>query len=136
MKVSPVGRLSRAVRFLCPSAGRLWRAVLHDHLSCRGNSPIVLSGGCPAWDQAVVRRRLATESECGFTVGTWDVGAGLVQPSVETAGGFPWLAGVPARQPYCCSSPGSGGWVERGLQPPGADHKFFGVQCCSVAPAA
>jgi hypothetical protein len=71
-------------------------------------------GGCRltlirrAWDQAVLRRNGPAEFECGFTAGTWDNVAGLVEPFAESQGGFQWLAGVPGEAALLLSS--SGQW--------------------------
>jgi hypothetical protein len=58
------------------------------------------------WDQAVIRR--AIEFECGFTAGTWDNVAGLVEPFAQSARGFQWLAGVPGEAALLLSA--SGQW--------------------------
>ncbi len=47
-----------------------------------------------SWDQAVVRVGPLV-FECGFTAGTWDNVAGLVEPFAEDASGFQWLADSP-----------------------------------------
>ena len=70
-------------------------------------------GGCRLalvrrpWDQAVVRVG-PSDFECGFTTGTWDNVAGLVEPFAEDAGGFQWLAGAPGEAAVLLSA--SGRW--------------------------
>jgi hypothetical protein len=58
-------------------------------------------------DQAVVRVGQSS-FECRFTAGTWDNVAGLVEPFVEGAGGFQWLAGSPEEASLLLSA--SGEW--------------------------
>jgi hypothetical protein len=48
-----------------------------------------------SWDQAVFQKAKPAEFECGFTPGTWDNVACLVEPFTKGACGFQWLAGVP-----------------------------------------
>ena len=47
------------------------------------------------WDHGIVRCGTPCDFECGFTRGTWDNVAGLVEPFAEGGGGFQWLAGAP-----------------------------------------
>jgi hypothetical protein len=76
------------------AAGTAERVAVHE---LPGVEPV---GGCElvfrvrGWDQAVVRVGPAA-FECGFTAGTWDNVAGLVEPFAADAGGYQWLAGVP-----------------------------------------
>jgi len=71
-------------------------------------------GGCRlalvrrSWDQAVVSGAGPAEFECGFTAGTWDNIAGLMEPFAARAGGFQWLAGRPGEAALLLSS--SGQW--------------------------
>jgi hypothetical protein len=60
------------------------------------------------WDQAIIRGGVPTEFECGFTAGTWDNIAGLIEPFAESAGGFQWLAGGPGEASLLLSE--SGQW--------------------------
>jgi hypothetical protein len=70
-------------------------------------------GGCRlyfvrrSWDQAVVRVSPST-FECGFTAGTWENVAGLIEPFTESAAGFQWLAGSPGEAEVLLSA--SGQW--------------------------
>jgi hypothetical protein len=56
-------------------------------------------GGCElalvrkSWDQGVLRAG-TSKFECGFTAGTWDNVAGLIEPFAEASAsfGFQWLA--------------------------------------------
>jgi hypothetical protein len=71
-------------------------------------------GGCRLalvrrpWDQAVVRGTETTEFECRFTVAAWDNLAGLVEPFMEGANGFQWLAGAPGEAALLLTA--SGQW--------------------------
>jgi hypothetical protein len=62
---------------------------------------------CKSWDQAVLWVG-PLAFECGFTAGTWDNVAGLVEPFAESAGGFQWLAGSPGEASMLLSA--SGQW--------------------------
>lgn len=62
---------------------------------------------CRSWDQAVARVG-PSEFECGFTAGTWEHVAGLVEPFAEGAGGFQWLADSPGEAALLLSP--SGRW--------------------------
>ncbi len=70
-------------------------------------------GGCElvfclrVWDQAVVRLGPAAFA-CGFTTGTWDNVAGLVEPFAADGRGYQWLAGVPGEASLLLSA--SGEW--------------------------
>ena len=61
------------------------------------------AGGCRltlrvlSWDQAVHFKSKPYDFECGFTTGTWDNVAGLVEPFTHRAAGFQWLAGGEAQ---------------------------------------
>jgi hypothetical protein len=59
-------------------------------------------------DQAIIRRRGLCQFECGFTPGTWNNVAGLVQAIADGAAGFQWLAGVPGEAGLLISA--SGHW--------------------------
>jgi hypothetical protein len=71
-------------------------------------------GGCcmtfrvSAWDQAIVRTSKPLDFECRFTTGTWDNIAGLMEPFVQGANGFQWLAGPPGEAALLLSD--SGQW--------------------------
>ena len=71
-------------------------------------------GGCRltlarrSCDRAVTRGDEPAEFECGFTAGTWENVAGLVEPFAESVGGFQWLAGAPGEAGLLLSA--SGGW--------------------------
>jgi hypothetical protein len=60
-----------------------------------------------AWDQAVVQVG-PTSFECGFTAGTWDNVAGLVDPFVREVAGHQWLANSPGEVALLLSA--SGKW--------------------------
>jgi len=59
------------------------------------------------WDQAIVRIS-PSNFECGFTAGTWENIAGLVEPFTHGAGGFQWLADTPGEALWLLST--TGGW--------------------------
>jgi hypothetical protein len=61
-----------------------------------------------SWDQALVLKAAPANFECGFTPGTWDNVAGLVEPFAHGAGGFQWLTGVPGEAALLLSP--SGQW--------------------------
>jgi hypothetical protein len=63
-----------------------------------------------SWDQAVVRKAGILDFACGFTNGTWDNVAALVEPFAGGAGGFQWLAGVPGETALLLTSSTSGQW--------------------------
>ena len=63
-----------------------------------------------SWDRAIIHRPGACAFECGFTAGTWDNIAGLVEPFAEGAGGFQWLAGTPGEAALLLSASASGQW--------------------------
>ncbi len=63
-----------------------------------------------SWDQAIRRMSGPLEFECGFTAGTWDNVAGLVEPFTEGAAGVQWLAGVPGEAALLLSTSSSGQW--------------------------
>jgi hypothetical protein len=60
-----------------------------------------------SWDQAVVRIG-PSNFECGFTAGTWDNVAGLVEPFRKDLSGYQWLAGSPGEANVLLSA--SGQW--------------------------
>jgi hypothetical protein len=60
------------------------------------------------WDQAVTRTSEQAEFECGFTGGTWNNVAGLIQPFTREATGSQWLAESPGEAALLLSS--SGQW--------------------------
>lgn len=63
-----------------------------------------------SWDQAIRRMPGPSEFECGFTAGTWDNVALLVEPFAEGADGFQWPAGVPGEAALLLSGSASGQW--------------------------
>jgi hypothetical protein len=71
-------------------------------------------GGCRlamvrrSWDQAIIQKADPANFECGFTAGTWDNVAALVEPFVHDAPGFQWLAGIPGEADLLLSV--SGQW--------------------------
>lgn len=58
-------------------------------------------------DQAMICIKRAT-FECGFTPGTWDNVAGLLQPFTDDADGYQWLAEAPGEAYWLVSL--TGGW--------------------------
>jgi len=60
-----------------------------------------------SWDQAVVCVG-PSNFECGFTAGTWDNVAGLLEPFCEDLSGCQWLAGSPGEAQVLLSA--SGQW--------------------------
>jgi hypothetical protein len=60
------------------------------------------------WDQAVSGDIDLHRFSCGFTAGTWDNVASLMEPFVEEATGFQWLAGLPGEIQLLLSQ--SGKW--------------------------
>jgi len=103
---SPECPLLRLFAFTPEEAGKLAATV--RELS-KGGSPIPIHaltfveaiGGCQltlhvtGWDQGVTRGSVPHEFICGFTPGTWDNVAGLVEAFNEHSTAFQWLAGVP-----------------------------------------
>ena len=89
------------------AAGRAERVAVHElpGVAAAGGCELVLS--VRGWDQAVVRVGPAA-SECGFTAGTWDNAAGLIEPFADGSGGYQWLAGVPGEASLLLSV--SGQW--------------------------
>lgn len=61
-------------------------------------------------DTAVVRGPHPSEFECGFTAGTWDNVAGLVEPFSRGGGGSQWLAGAPGEAALLLSATDDGEW--------------------------
>lgn len=90
--LSEAARLGVAVAGL--AVGSVERVAVHE---LPGVEPV---DGCElvlrvrAWDQAVVQVGPAS-FECGFTSGTWDNVAGLIEPFATEASGYQWLAGGP-----------------------------------------
>ena len=116
---SPDSPLIRLFDFIPWEAARLGAAVAGlaggraDRLAVHELPGVVPAGGCAlvfrvrTWDQGV--RRLGPAAfECGFTSATWDIAAGLVEPSAARAEGFQWLAGVPGEASLLLSP--SGPW--------------------------
>jgi hypothetical protein len=58
------------------------------------------------WDQAIIRLPGAANFRCGFTAGTWDNVAGLIEPFARGASGLQWLAGVPGEAQLLLSTNG------------------------------
>ena len=98
-------RLGAAVAEL--AAERAARVAVHQLFG------VAAVGGCElvfrtrGWDQAVIRVGPAA-FECGFTPGTWDNVAGLIEPFAAGSGGYQWLAGVPSEAALLLSA--SGQW--------------------------
>jgi hypothetical protein len=99
---SEVGRLQALIADL--AAGRAECAAVHELPG------VVAVGGCElvfrvrGWDQAVLRLG-PSAFECGFTAGTWDNVAGLVEPFAAGGGGYQWLAGTPGEASGWCRIP-------------------------------
>ena len=89
------------------AAGEADRVAVHEipGVVAVGRSELVFR--CRAWDQAVVRVG-PSSFECGWTSGTWDNVAGLVEPFTSGAGGYQWLAGAPGEVSLLLSA--SGDW--------------------------
>ncbi len=102
------GQLLTAVAALASGAG--------DHVKIHELPVVEPVGECRltlvrrSWDQAIIRGCGPCEFECGFTTGTWDNVAGLVEPFAEGVGGFQWLAGVPGEAAFLLSASASGQW--------------------------
>ena len=60
------------------------------------------------WDQGITQDKKSREFICGFTTGTWDNVAGLIEPFTSGASGFQWLAGSPGQAALLLSV--SGDW--------------------------
>jgi hypothetical protein len=60
-----------------------------------------------SWDQSVVQLSGDSQFECGYTAGTWDNVAGLVEPFTVSGAGFQWLAGAPGDAALLLSASGS-----------------------------
>jgi hypothetical protein len=100
-----IKRLHEAVRAL---AERKADRVAIDELP-----GVELVGGCrlmlciETWDQAVCRVGASSDFVCSFRQITWENVAGLIEPFVDGAGGFQWLAGIPGEASLLLSSDGS-----------------------------
>lgn len=100
-----VAALGAAVADL--AAGRSERVAVHEMPG------VVAVGGCElvlrarGWDLAVIRVG-SVAFECGFTPGTWDNVAGLIESFAADSGGYQWLAGVPGEASLLLSV--SGQW--------------------------
>jgi hypothetical protein len=70
-------------------------------------------GGCrlalvrTIWDRAIVKVG-SSAFECGFTLGTWDNVAALIEPFARGTFGFQWLADLPGEATLLLSV--SGQW--------------------------
>jgi hypothetical protein len=103
----PEGPLVRLFAFTPDEAGRLHeclvalstgeadRVAVHElpYVEAVGGSRLTLRVN--PWDQAMVRGASAVEFECGFTRGTWDNVAFLIEPFAGEASGYQWLARGP-----------------------------------------
>jgi hypothetical protein len=58
------------------------------------------------WDQAVTHGAEPNEFTCGYTPGTWDNVAGLIEPFAAGAAEFQWLAGAPGQAALVLSTSG------------------------------
>lgn len=113
-------RLIRPFAFEAREAARLQAAVMRlaleecEHLKVHGLPEVESVAGCRltfllrSWDQAAVRLPDTNDFTCGFTAGTWDNVAGLIEPFANGGCGFQWLAGVPGEA--CMLHSPSGQW--------------------------
>lgn len=92
----------------CLASGAAERVAVHELPGVEALGGCRLTLVVRSWDQALVRRGGPADFECGFTRGTWDNVAGLVEPFVHGGGGFQWLAGVPGEASLLLSA--SGQW--------------------------
>lgn len=77
------------------ASGRVDSVAVHDLPFIEAIDASRLFLRVKSWDQSLVRGTLPGEFECGFTRETWHHAAGLVEPFLESASGFQWLAGAP-----------------------------------------
>lgn len=89
------------------AAGRAERVAVHTLSGVRAIGGCKLTLISRGWDQAVVRIG-PFAFECGFTPGTWENVAGLIEPFVAGSGGYQWLAGAPGEASVLFSP--SGQW--------------------------
>jgi hypothetical protein len=117
---SPDCPLIRLFDFCPAEAARLLAAITHlvsgaaEQVALHELAGVEAVSGCRLtlcvrpWDQAVVAKGTPADFECGFTRGTWDNVAGLVEPFAHGEDGFQWLAGVPGEASLLLSP--SGQW--------------------------
>ena len=116
---SPDCPLLRLYDFTSVEAGQLLTAVselatgMTDRVEVHRLAFVEPVGGCQLFlvrssrDQAVARVG-PLEFACGFTAGTWDNVAGLIEPFTASAGGFQWLTGSSGEASLLLSA--SGQW--------------------------
>ena len=102
-----VGRLLEALNGL--SSGTLERVLLHEMPGVKSINGCKLTLRVRSWDQAILQTG-PWDFECGFTTGTWEDVAGLVEPFTKGAWGFHWLAGVPGEVNWLLPSDRDGQW--------------------------
>src|SRR5438046_1049448 len=78
--------LFRAVTEL--ASGACDRVAVHDLPSVEPVGACRLTLLVRSWDQAVIAKGAPVDFECGFTRGTWDNVAGLIEPFATGAAGF------------------------------------------------
>jgi hypothetical protein len=88
-----VERLHRLVGHM--AAGDLERIATHDLPFVEAIENCELEFVVTRWDQAIAGDVNRNRFSCGFTAGTWDNVAGLMEPFMDGARGFQWLAGLP-----------------------------------------
>jgi hypothetical protein len=107
----------RVYDFTTDEASRLVIAI--QNLACERETDVDVHamsgvsaiGGCQLTlrlkrhDQSTIEIE-PSKFECGFTAGTWDNVAGLMEPFTRGAGGFQWLAGSPGEAPLLLSVTG------------------------------
>jgi hypothetical protein len=91
--VPEIERVQRLVGHL--AVGDLERFAIHELPFVEPIENCELEFVVTRWDQALAGDVNRNRFSCGFTAGTWDNVAGLMEPFVEGATGFQWLAGLP-----------------------------------------
>ena len=89
------------------AAGRVERILVHALPGVEAVNGCELVLCRRAWDQSIAQVG-PMSFECGFTVGTWENVAGLIEPFTIGGDGYQWLAGIPG-EAFMLLSP-SGHW--------------------------
>jgi hypothetical protein len=98
------GQFHRAVSAL--AAGTIQRIDVHalPYVEAIGDCRLTLVRR--DWDQAMIRISSHAEFACGFTPGTWDNIAGLIEPFTQHASGMQWLTQAPGEAALLISATG------------------------------